>query len=98
MSVPSLSTPLWILLGVLAAVQITLAVIALVDLSRRPAGQVTLPKWLWALIIVGVSTIGAVLYLAVGRQPAPVSEVITPARAAAADAVADELYGRRDDA
>lgn len=98
MSAPSLSTPLWILLGVLAVAQITLAVIALVDLVRRPEGQVTLPKWLWALIIVGVSTIGAIAYLAAGRRSAPVAEVITPPRATAADTVADELYGRRDGA
>lgn len=81
----------------LALVQITLAVIALVDLVRRPAAQVTLPKWLWAVIIIVVSTIGAILYLAIGRRTAPVAEVIVPANPTAAGAVANELYGRRED-
>jgi hypothetical protein len=86
-------------LGVLAVLQIALDVIALVDLNKRPAAQLVIPrKWIWVAIILAVSTIGAVVYLVAARRPAPAADVRprSPARARAADA-ADLLYGARKD-
>jgi hypothetical protein len=86
-------------IGVMILVQLTLDVVAFVDLYRRPVEQVTTgKKWLWVVIILGVSTIGAILYLVAGRKPAPAADVppTTPAAARAADA-ADLLYGKSID-
>jgi hypothetical protein len=92
--------------GVLVAIviagllQVTLDVIALVDLYRRPVERVTLGnKWVWVAIILFVNLLGAILYLAVGRRPAPAAEVPqasrpTPERA---EGVVESLYGRRDE-
>jgi hypothetical protein len=87
-------------LGALAVLQIVLDVIALVDLHRRPTERVVFTnKWVWVAIILLISTIGAIVYLAAGRRPAPAADVRpqSPARARAADA-ADLLYGARKDA
>jgi hypothetical protein len=96
----SLPTGVLIGLGVLIVVQIVLDVIALVDLYRRPVGELTIRnKWIWVAIILVVSTIGAILYLAVGRKrtaPALDARPAVPAGARAADA-ADLLYGKRKD-
>lgn len=82
-------------LGVLVVVELTLMVAALVSLVRRPASAVRGPKWLWALVVVFVNTIGPILYFALGRAPesvdvAPPTGVTTSERA---DSVADVLYG-----
>lgn len=84
---------------VLLAVQLALDVIALVDLVRRPVERVTLGnKWVWVAIILLVNLIGAILYLAVGRKPAPVSEAPAPGPLGPrAGSVADALYGPRPD-
>ena len=50
----------------LAAVQLTLATAAWVDLARRPAEQVRGPKAAWALGIA-VNVAGPIAYFAVGR-------------------------------
>jgi hypothetical protein len=53
----------------LIAVQLVLAVVALVDLVRREhvtGGN----KWVWAAIIVVISTLGPILYFIVGRRDA----------------------------
>ncbi len=86
--------------GALAAViVVSLAVIALdvvciVDVVRRPAvlgGR----KWLWILVICLLNLIGPIVYLAVGRVPAPAAEP-QPADSPPGDraaAAADLLYG-----
>ena len=50
----------------LAIIQLILLVVALVDLSRRPATRG--PKWMWAVIIIFVNLIGPIAYFAVGRE------------------------------
>ena len=50
----------------LAAVQLTLATAAWVDLARRPAAQVRGPKAAWALGIA-VNVVGPIAYFTVGR-------------------------------
>ena len=55
---------------VLAVVEVALAVFCIVDLIRRPAvlGD---RKWLWVLLIVLFTLPGCIIYLAIGRVPAP---------------------------
>jgi hypothetical protein len=55
-----------------AVVEGILKVAALVDLARRPAGQVRGPKWLWAttVTVVGSAGILPVSYFAFGRRQA----------------------------
>ena len=82
-------------IGTLVVVQVVLDVIALRDLYLRPVERVAFGnKWVWVAIILLVSTIGAVLYLLVGRLPAPAVDVTAsePARDRAENA-ADMLYG-----
>jgi hypothetical protein len=90
-----------IFLGVLAAVQVTLDAIALVDLARRPAQSVTLPsKWIWVGIILLVSLFGAILYFAIGRKPTTAAALDfgrpSPQTRSAAE-IADALYGKNDE-
>jgi heme/copper-type cytochrome/quinol oxidase subunit 4 len=89
-------------LGALLVVQIVLDVIAFVDLARRPVDRLALiqNKWVWAAIILVINTIGAILYLAIGRKrtaPAVDTRPAVSAGTRASDA-ANLLYGERKDA
>lgn len=86
-------------LGVLAAAQITLNVFALVDLYRRPVAQVAFGnKWAWVAIILLVNFVGAILYLAIGRTAPRIDGTEAPIiRRRSPKGVADALYGTRDD-
>ena len=59
---------------ILVVVEVALAVFCLIDLVRRPAvlGD---RKWLWVLLIVLFTLPGSIIYLAIGRVPAPAPEV-----------------------
>jgi hypothetical protein len=48
-----------------------LKIAALIDITRRPAGQIRGPKWLWAAAVAAVNSVGAVpiCYFAFGRRP-----------------------------
>jgi hypothetical protein len=86
-------------LGALLVIQAVLDVVALVDLYKRPKDRLTIAnKWVWVAIILLISTIGAIVYLVIGRKPAPAAEVRPASSTAtrAADA-ADALYGGRKD-
>jgi hypothetical protein len=52
------------------AVEASLKAAALTDLARRPAGEVRGPKWLWAVGLVLINSVGAapLLYLLIGRR------------------------------
>jgi hypothetical protein len=52
---------------VLAPVEVALTVVAAVDLSRRPAGQIRGPKAVWWPTLF-VQPLGPVLYLGWGRR------------------------------
>lgn len=86
------SLPVWalVLLGVWAAVEIVLAVVALVLLARTPRDRLSLPKWAWALVILGVQVLGAIVFLAAGRRPALIADDprVVPPRADGSDTVA----------
>ena len=96
------AVPVWIqvVLVLLAILQITLEVYALVDLYRRPVHQTTFDnKWVWLAIILLVSTIGAIIYLLAARKPVPLTdEAATPSSSSVrTDDIADTLFGPRDE-
>lgn len=98
----TLPVAVWVILGVVLIAELALLVVAVVDLVRRPRERVTFGnKWVWAAIIVLVNLIGPILYLAIGRQPAPATaaqqQPTAPAERTTMSAVADALYGKRDD-
>lgn len=100
-SVPLSSLPMWalVVLGVVALAQIAVELWALLDMLRTPADRLTLDgrKWLWAILILGVSWIGAIVYFAAGRKPAPAVESASSAAASERSAAAmDSLYGKRE--
>jgi hypothetical protein len=47
--------------------QLTLMIIALVDLIRREKTRL-LPKWAWAIVIILGELIGPIVYLIFGRE------------------------------
>jgi hypothetical protein len=95
------SVPGWVLvvLGLLAVAQITLDIIALLDLYRRPSQHVVFGnKWIWVAIVLLVNTLGAIIYLVAGRKPAAIAEnTPTASPSARIENIADSLYGPRDD-
>jgi len=85
-------------LGVLVVAQLSLDVIALVDLYRRPAARVVSGnKWIWLAVILLVSLLGAILYLLVGRMKTEAAVAPPTSRRAPTESIADALYGKRDD-
>lgn len=98
--VADLPTGVLVVVIVAGLIQLTLDVIALVDLYRRPVDRVALGnKWAWVAIILLVNLLGAILYLVVGRKPAPAAEFLPPSSPSASrtEGIADSLYGRRDE-
>lgn len=94
----ALPVPALFALGVLLVVQLVLQVYAIVDLVKRSADRLTLPKWAWVAIIVFGEILGPIVYLVAGRKPALATDVASqrPVAARAANA-ADSLYGARKD-
>ena len=95
------AVPLWVLvaLGMLVVVEITLDVIALLDLYRRPIEQVVFAnKWIWLAIVLLVNTFGAIIYLFAGRRPAVLTNNVAPSESPSVrtDNIADTLYGPRE--
>jgi Phospholipase_D-nuclease N-terminal len=84
--------------GVLIVVQVTLDVIAFIDLYRRPVEQVVGGnKWIWVAVILLVNTIGAIIYLVAGRKPGSDDSIRATQSSIRAEDVADALYGERED-
>ncbi|MCW2719518.1 PLDc N-terminal domain-containing protein [Pseudonocardia sp.] len=42
---------------------------ALRDLRRRPEGQLRGPKWVWAVAVLVVNTLGSLAYFTLARRP-----------------------------
>jgi DMSO reductase anchor subunit len=82
-------------IGALILVQVTLQVIAIVQLVRTPAERVSLGgrKWLWAVIILLGELIGPILWFVLGKTPEPVAPVAPSTAADDRDAAVDALYG-----
>jgi hypothetical protein len=86
----------WLAIGAVLVLYVVLVVICLVDLSRRTDDQVVGGRrWVWVLVVLLINSgIGALLYLLIGRKPAPVDEgtIAAPSADATSSAV-DALYG-----
>ena len=98
-SLSTIPTPVLIVLAAVVLAEIGLDLVALVDLYRRPTAQVVIGnKWIWVAIILLVSLLGPILYLAVGRKPAPAAESsgATGREPKQVDSIVDSLYGTRD--
>ncbi len=61
-----ISNTLILLIIPVILLQLTLMIIALVDLARREKTKG--PKWLWAVIIIFGELIGPIVYLLAGRE------------------------------
>jgi uncharacterized membrane protein YbhN (UPF0104 family) len=90
--------PTWLLVvgGILAIAQMAFELWALVDMLKRPEDQLALGgrKWLWAIIILFVNWLGAILYFAIGRKPASGTVDAPPMPSADnASMAVDSLYG-----
>lgn len=48
--------------------QLTLLIVALVDLTRREADRIRGPKWVWIVVLLLGSLLGSVAYFVFGRK------------------------------
>ncbi len=91
----NLDTSVLVALGILAAVQLMLAVTALVALWRTPVARLRyLNHWGWTAVIVLVNIFGAAAFFFLGRRTTVADAAVSTAtdRGAAAMIVA-QLYG-----
>ncbi|MBS3181926.1 PLD nuclease N-terminal domain-containing protein [Leucobacter manosquensis] len=90
---PSLATTTGLVIVIALSLQALLAAVGLLVLVNTPTERVQFGrKWPWVLIILLVNTIGTILFLAVGRRPAPASDTAAQAPANVASTV-QGLYG-----
>lgn len=95
LDVPSLSGTVWLLIGIVLALQTLLLVIGFAVLVRTPTERVQFGrKWPWVLIMLCLNMIGPILFLVAGRRPAPVADAPVAASSHVASTVAS-LYGAR---
>mgnify|MGYP000917835852 CR=1 FL=1 len=88
--------PVLAVLAALAVVELGLAAVALWRWWRTPAERLSANRWVWLVLVVALSFIGPVAFLAAGRRPAPVTEPPPGVRPAAGAGTADvvaALYG-----
>lgn len=90
-----LSPAVWVAIGGLVLLQLSLQVAALVQLSKTPTERVTLGgrKIIWALIIVLGEILGPIAWFAAGRTPATVEQAAAEASEADRESAVDALYG-----
>ena len=88
--------PVLAVLAALAVVELGLLAVALWRWWRTPAERLSANRWVWLVLVVALSFIGPVAFLAAGRRPALVTEPPPGARPAAGAGTADviaALYG-----
>lgn len=89
--------PIWaiVAVGALIIVQLSLQVMALVQVVRTPAERVTLGsrKWVWILIIVLGEMLGPILWFLLGRSKVVAVDVAAAQDKERTQEVADALYG-----
>ncbi|QQK81482.1 PLDc_N domain-containing protein [Salicibibacter cibi] len=61
-----MTTDLFLLILPIVLIDLTLKIVALIDLYRRPRANG--PKWMWTLAILIVSTFGPIIYFIFGRS------------------------------
>lgn len=89
-------------LYVLIGLQLVAQAFALVRLWLTPEQRLVFGKrWVWLLIIIFGELIGAIVFIAVGRKPAPAADPLArgevPVAGDRATRAADVLYGGRKD-
>lgn len=92
----TLPTVALVAIAVVGVAQLALQVTALVLLARTPRERVVLgARWPWVLIVLAGSAVGSIVFLAVGRRPAPAAEPLAPAAHRDTPGIVDSLYGDR---
>jgi hypothetical protein len=83
------------MIGLVVLLQVTLQVIAIVQLVKTPADRVSIGgrKWLWAIIILLGEIIGPVLWFVLGRTAAPADVPTAPVQGETARTAVDAIYG-----
>jgi hypothetical protein len=83
------------IIAVVGLVQLTLQVVALVQLVKTPGERVSLGgrKWAWALIIALGEIIGAVLWFVLGKTPVAAERDAGAVDTAVRRDAVDGLYG-----
>lgn len=87
--------PVWFAyaLGALVIFDLSMRIVALVQLLKTPAERVSMGghRWIWALVILLLNWIGWILWFGIGRKPASAPEA---AAASTTDmrSAADKLY------
>ncbi|WP_420175831.1 PLD nuclease N-terminal domain-containing protein [Luteococcus sp. OSA5] len=69
-----LSPGMQLAVAVLAVIQATLWLVALVSWARTPPERMTLPRLAWLAVILVVNIIGPIAWFVAGRQAAPVHQ------------------------
>ena len=90
------SGPVLAVLAALAVVELGLAAVALWRWWRTPAERLSANRWVWLVLVVALSFIGPVAFLAAGRSPGGGSVTGAGRRPAAGAGTADvvaALYG-----
>ncbi len=88
----ALSGTTGVVIGIALGLQMFLSAVGLVVLARTPSDRLVFGrKWPWVLIILFINTIGTILFLAIGRRPAPVEDV-SPATSTSTASTVRNLY------
>lgn len=80
-------------LVLLFVIELGLMLWAVIDWAKRPADQVRGNRVLWLLLILLVNIAGPIIYLTVGRVPAPAADSGAAPTGDRARAAVDSLYG-----
>ena len=86
------SCPVLTVLVVAVVVEVGLAATALWRWWRTPTERLSANRWVWLALIVLLSLVGPLAFLAAGRRPAPATDPRGAGTVRADDAVA-ALYG-----
>lgn len=89
----SLPVPVLVGLGVLVVIEFGLMVWGVLDWVKRPADQIRGNRLVWLLVIVLLNIAGPIIYLTLGRRPAPADATGIASAPEATRAAADALYG-----
>ncbi|MEV4667794.1 PLDc N-terminal domain-containing protein [Microbacterium sp. LWO12-1.2] len=92
----ALSGTTGLMIVIALGLQALFAVIGLVALARTPSDRLVFGrKWPWGLLIVFINTIGTILFLALGRRPAPIADAPPATSATTANAVRNLYDGEQ---
>lgn len=84
-------------LVLVAVIEVSLMLWAVFDWAKRPPEQIRGNRILWLLLILLVNIAGPIIYLTVGRLPAPAQDLSAGDAGARSHAAMDSLYGSGKD-